>query len=331
MRAGESDLPARQPTLGTDMSTSQYSDLADRVEDAVRAYVVAKMPADASGELAGKPFRELLHIYGNWRGRHPSARPRTVHQSMEMLASAEAQTFSAEIAELVRKIEAGEDLTPHLSERVGTAFLSLQERAALPQHEREKDLDRMLADWGIHHLHLSNQLKPNGFVQRGRELLFALFSPDDADLVGIYTHAHWSREELAPIIVRNWPGVGPFYKLNYAQGPTRVPTEDERKLARRLGVSSGFVEVDGEWYGVLGQSLEGMPSPHAQPVMALGEELRRLREDPEGQLTAFAAALDAKAGHPVAGDWLPYVEADIVGLLRGDDARVQLGVLPGET
>jgi hypothetical protein len=289
------------------------------------------MPPDPSGELAGKPLRELLHIYGNWRGRHPFARPRTVHRSTEMLASAEPQTCSPKIAELVRKIEAGEDLTPHLSRRVAAAFLSVQERAALPAHEREKDLDRMLADYGIHHLHLSNVVEADGFVTGGRELLFAVFGRDDAYLLGIYTHDDWSHEELVPIIVRNWPGVGPFYKLNYAQGPTHVPTKDERKLYRKLGVSSGFVEVDGEWYGVLGQSAAGMPSPQTQPVMALGEELRCLREDPERQLTAFAAALDAKAGHPVTGDWSPYVEDDIVGLLRGDDARVQLGVLPGET
>lgn len=189
----------------------------------------------------------------------------------------------------------------------------------------------MLADYGIHHLHLSNQLKSNGFVQRGRELLFAVFSRDDAYLLGIYTHADWLREELAPIIIRNWPGVGPFYKLGYVLGSTHVPTEDERRLVRRVGVSSGLVEVDGHWYGVLGQTAAGMPSPHTRPVMALGEDLRRLREDPERQLAEFAAALDAKAGHPVTGDWSPYVEDGIVGLLRGDDARLQLGVLPGET
>ena len=313
------------------MSSSQYSDLADRVEEAVRAYVIAKMPPDPSAELAGKPFRELRHIYGNWRGRHPYPRPRTVHQSKEMLASAEAQTFSVEVAELVRKIKAGEDLTPHLSERVDTAFLSVQERAALPAREREKDLDRMLADYGIHHLHLSHQLKRNGFVQRGRELLFAVFGRDDAYLVGIYTHADWLRDELAPIIIRNWSGVGPFYKLDYAQGPTSAPTEDERKRYRKVGVSSDFVEVDGEWYGVLGQTAAGMPSPQTQPIMALGEELRRLREDPDRQLAQFAAALDAKAGHHVTGDWSPYVEDDVLELLRGGDALVQLGVLPGET
>jgi hypothetical protein len=57
----------------------------------------------------------------------------------------------------------------------------------------------------------------------------------------------------------------------------------------------------------------------------------RSAEDPDGQIAAVAAALDAKAGHPVTGDWSPYIEGGLVGLLRGDDAGVQLGVLPGET
>ena len=313
------------------MSGSQYDDLADRVEEGVRAYVLKRMPPDPSGELATEDFRGLLHIYANWRGRHPSPRPRSVHRSREMTASAEAQRFATEIAELVRKIEAGEDLKPHLSRAVDTAFLSTQERAALPRSQREKDLDRMLADWGIHHLHLSNHVETDGLVARGNELLFAVFGRGDVYLVGIYTHRDWLHEDLVPIIVRNWPGVGPFRKLNYALGPTRIGSAEERRLHRRLGVSGGFVEVDGDWYGTLGQSAAGMPVRHTHPVMALGEELRLLRTDPEERLAQFAAALDAKARHPVTVDWSPYVEDDIVGHLRGDDALVELGTLPGET
>jgi hypothetical protein len=312
-----------------DVSSSQHNDLAARVEDAVRAYVLANMPPDPSGELASKPFRETLHIYGNWRGRHPSARPRTVHRSREMLASTEAQTFSTEIAELVRKMEAGEDLKPHLSRAVDTAFLSTAERAALPRHQREQDLDRMLADWGIHHLHLSGVLEADGFVKRSNHLLFAIFGRNDAYLVGVYTHQDWVLADLVPTIVRNWRGVGPFHKLNYVQGATYQPTEQERRRDRRLGVSSGFIEVDGAWYGTLGQTAAGMPLRHTQPVMALGEELRLLREDPERRLAQFADALDAKAEYPVTGDWAPYVEDDTVGVLRGDDALVSLGLLPG--
>ncbi len=313
------------------MSGSEYSDLADRVEDAVRAYVLRKMPADPSGELAAKPLRELLHIYGNWRGRHPYPRPRTVHRSAEMTASAEAQARPAEVNELVRKLEAGEDVKPYLSRAVETAFVPAQAQATGRRSRGEGALDRMLADWGVHHLHLSGVVEPDGFVQRGDELVFAVFGRDDAYLVGVYTHRDWLDEELVPIIVRNWPGLGPFHRLNYALGPKKPSTPEQRKRWRRDGVSGGFVEVDGAWYGTLGQTAAGMPSGHSFPVMALGEELRRLREDPDGQLTQFAAALDARAGHAVTGKWTPYVDDDIVGVLRGDDALVQFSVLPGET
>jgi hypothetical protein len=221
--------------------------LADRVEDAVRAYVLHQMPADASGELAAKPFRELLHVYGNWRGRHPFPRPRKVHPSKEMVRSVEAQTFATEIAALVSKMEAGVDLKPHLSRAVDTAFLSGQERAALPPHQRERDLDRMLADWGVHHLHLSGVVEPDGFVQRGDHLLFAIFTREDAYLLGIFTHRDWVLDDIPPIVIRNWPGVGPFHKLRYVTGATYQPTEQEQRRNRRLGVSSGFIEVDGEW------------------------------------------------------------------------------------
>jgi hypothetical protein len=92
------------------MSASPSGDLADRVEDSVRAYVLHSMPPDASGELAAKPVRELLHIYGNWRGRHPYPRSRVVHRSQEILASAEALAFQSRLDELVRKMEVGEEL-----------------------------------------------------------------------------------------------------------------------------------------------------------------------------------------------------------------------------
>lgn len=316
------------------MTSSKHADLADRVEAVVRAYVLSKMPPEPSGELADKPFRELLHIYGNWRGRHPFPRPRTVHKSREMRVSAEAQTFSGDIAELVRKIEVGEDLKPHLSRAVDTAFLSTAAHlAALPQHRRERDLDRMLADWGIHHLHLSNVVEADGFVERDNcdQLLFAGFGRDDAYMVGIHTHRDWLHEDLVPIIVRNWPGVGPFRPLNYVLGPTHSLNEVERRRNRRDGVSGSMVEVDGIWYGTLGQTCAGMPSSHTQPVTALGEELRLLRADSEGRLAQLAGLLEAEAGHPITGEWMPYAEDDIAGLILGDDSLVRLGTLPGET
>lgn len=50
----------------------------------------------------------------------------------------------------------------------------------MPRRRREADRDRMLAAWGIHHMHLSSIEEKGGFNQRGGELLYAIFRPDDA-------------------------------------------------------------------------------------------------------------------------------------------------------
>jgi hypothetical protein len=312
------------------MESGRYEDLADRLEDAVRSYIVRKMPSDPSGELAGKPFRELQNLYGNWSGRLPSPQPRTAHKSAEMMASDEAKLYSTEIAELVRKIEAGEDLKPHLSKAVEKAYMSSQDRASLPPHKRDQDRDRMLADWGVHHLHLSAVVEPGGYTERGDHLLYAIFRRDDAYLLGIYTHRDWALDDVAHVIIRNWDGLDIFHKLRYAVGATRLPNEEERKRARKLGISGGFIEVDGELWATLGQSATGMPFAVARHSMKLGEELRLLREDPGERLRELGQLLDERAGHPVAGEWSPYVEDDVVGLVRGDDAVVSFGSLvPG--
>src|SRR5689334_5289618 len=103
------------------MTEAQNIDLVTDIEDTVRGHVIAQMPADTTGELSAMPLRELLSVYWTWRERFPAQRPRAVHRSKELDVSAEAQRYTTELVELKRKITAGEDLTPHLSERVDTA------------------------------------------------------------------------------------------------------------------------------------------------------------------------------------------------------------------
>ena len=163
------------------------------------------MPLDTTGELASMELRQLLGVYWTWRERFPASRPRTVHRSKELDASARAQTYSTELAELERKVTSGENITPHLSERVETAFISEAQRPGLHPRQRDADGDRLLNAWGIHHLHISSAPGRGGFNARGGELLYAVFRAHDAYLLGIYTHNDWAREELVRVIIRNWP------------------------------------------------------------------------------------------------------------------------------
>jgi hypothetical protein len=114
-----------------EVTAGEYDDLGDRVEDAVRAYVLAQMPADPSGELERKPLRELQVIYGNWRGRPPAPRPRAVHRSRELNGSNKARENRTKLAELVRTIEArrGRETSPEYGRGEGLPAI---EREGVP-------------------------------------------------------------------------------------------------------------------------------------------------------------------------------------------------------
>jgi hypothetical protein len=313
------------------MSNRPNEGLVDDIEDTVRQHVIAKMPPDVSGELSAMPLRQVLGIYWTWRQRFPSTRVRTVHRSRELDASPQARQYASELAELVRKMQAGEDLTPHLSERVETAFISEQQRPSLPEGQRDNDHDRMLAAWGIHHLHLSSAPGPGRFNARGGDLLYAMFQPDDAYLLGFYNHSDWSRRELVAVAVSNWPDAGLFPRANYVLGTTAQFTDDDRRALRRAGIND-FVEVNGAVYGPggIGTTAAGTSMAADRRAMAYMEGLRQLREDLDHRLVAFGRELDQAAGRPVTGDWMAHVYGNKIGLLRGDDAFIGIPWLDAE-
>ena len=126
------------------MNRAHADDLVDRLENTVRDHVLGLMPDDASGELAAMPLRALLSVYWTWRERFPAARPRAVHRPRELAASPGAKEHAADLAELERKMTAGEDLTPHLSERVEVAYIADADRPSADRRMRDADRDRML-------------------------------------------------------------------------------------------------------------------------------------------------------------------------------------------
>jgi hypothetical protein len=306
------------------MAEARNPDLLSDIEDTVRSHVIAQMPPDRTGELASMELRQLLGVYWTWRERFPAARPRTVHRSQELDASAQAQQYSTELAELERKMTAGEDITPHLTERVETAFISETQRPGLDPRQRDADRDRMLNAWGIHHLHLSSAPGRGAFTARGGDLLYAVFRPANAYLLGIYTHNDWAREELVRVIVRNWPDAGLFLKSNYAVGTRAQFTDDDRRQLRRANINEALFEVDDAFYGPpgLGQTAAAGSVAAARRAMGYMENLRQLRENLDDRLAGFGRELDDAAGHPVTGDWTPGVHEGRIGLLNGADAFI---------
>lgn len=232
------------------------SDVVTDLERLMRDDVLVALGSDPSGELAAKPFAALLIVYLNWRSRFVPVRRRQVHLSAELQAGPKYLQYQAVVNAVSAKIQAGVDLTPHLSRSVTSTYASNNGRS--PKNQRRPDLDLLVAEWGIHHLHLSTDVEADGFVRRTEDLLFAVFRPDDAYLIVIFPHGSWTESELATITVRNWPDAGVFRELPGVIGLAPTVPETDRPLLRNAGLTTAL-NIDGKVYMPRGQSLAGTP------------------------------------------------------------------------
>src|SRR5262249_29342078 len=124
---------------------------------------------------------------------------RMVHPSTELRAK-----NPPEIKGLVERIENGGDLNPHLSTRVEKVYTATAARRSNRLAPR-LDLDLLLSDCGIYHLHISTVDLGEGFVERDERLLFVAFRRADAYLIDLLKHGAWTDQSLVDIAVQNWP------------------------------------------------------------------------------------------------------------------------------
>ena len=141
------------------------------LESAIRKAIVDGLPFDrpTTTELEKASLSELLFWFGCWRARRIARQPRMVHWSESCLYSRKRAVYAAELSVIAHKFAGGDDLNPHLSRSAGRAHVPGQPSTGFPA---DSEVDRMLSDWGVHHLHLSNSLSSNGFTMRTRDLLF---------------------------------------------------------------------------------------------------------------------------------------------------------------
>jgi hypothetical protein len=282
-------------------------DLVAELEVQLRSHLISSMQ-DPSGELAVMRMVDLLGRWFNWRDRLVVPRARSVHESSELLASQEAQDNAQYLTQIKSEISAGYDLTQRLSTRVSSAYIPSAEQG--PLHHR-RDLDLLLSDWGIHHLHLVHA------PQRTDLLLFVVFRPDNAYLLQLLPHGSWTDQSLVEIIIRNWPDAGLLMsQLNGAVGLSQTYTEEERQQLRQAGVSV-ILEIDGGVYLPRGMSMAGM----AISSTMRGDQIMRALQAQREQLSSDPTALDVfirSKGYPLAGVgvWEPYIGDGKFGFLE---------------
>lgn len=158
---------------------------------------------------------------------------------------------------IIALIEAGGDLNPFQSK----GLIDCNDTSAA---KRQKRTDLLWADWGIHHLHLSDApiLPGEFFASRSQWLLFCLVESDAVGLIDIRGHNQpdlFSDSSLIASVARSWPAFMAKFQINGVLPGARPNAEETRKL-RQAGVSS-FVEVDDKVYMSPGLGVTSASTP----------------------------------------------------------------------
>ncbi len=297
--------------------------LVDQLRAKVREHYLAKLPSDQAATLANRTLDDVLVVYGTWRSRFVAARLRKAHLSRELQSSQKYAQHRMVLDEIVRHIEAGDDLAPYISTGISVAH---DEGGARKKPGSRRDRDLLVADWGIHHLHLSTKSGPRGFKERTSDLLLVVFTADDAYIIGIYPHGSWALLELLEIYVRNWPDAGTLAQSRYAIGLSQKYSDTDRFELRSAGVS-GPVEIDGRVYVPPGQMTSGDP---LRVVIKADNFMLRLRELEEVDDLTLVERLNEEArGTQSDGEWEPLVTNAGFGFVS-NGVFLRVGAIPWE-
>ncbi|CAI8833921.1 MULTISPECIES: hypothetical protein [Burkholderia] len=191
---------------------------------------------------------EGLYRWLDFRMRYIDPVPRRIVASnrfpMRLTGAAETGLRAIE-----KRMVDGSDLNPFQGKRL----IGLHDTSAA---KRQMRTDLLWADWGIHHLHLTNAPISEGaslaskdyFTERGDYLLYVMFIDDVACLIDVRPHSEelpFCQQSLIETVVRSWPGLlRPLFGTLARSTPH---TAQEIDMGRRGGVS-GFMVVDGVAY-----------------------------------------------------------------------------------
>lgn len=248
-------------------------------ENDVRNAVLQRLehlPADAPDLRLMSPF-DLLVIYLNWQHRFVPARDRKVSHSWEFTANPLRwdQKYRPALEHIIEALEHGGDVNPHLSEDVLIGYEGSVKRAK----RKRPDLDLLLSDRQVHHLHLSLSPWRNGFLGRTSPLLYAIIGRKEAFLIDILDHKSFSRERIAHIMIDNWPSASfVHHKANIVFAPQI--TESDRAHLRVAGIQSAPIERNGKYYyiGLGGVSSAGTRVQHSRQANMVVLGLREFSE-----------------------------------------------------
>jgi hypothetical protein len=215
-------------------------------ENDVREHVLDNLPCEPEfrAALEAEDAHSLLIIYANWAERMISAVPRIIHEAKALISNplSSDPRYKPGLDAIRQKIVQGDDLTGHLSKRITKGYRPSQTDQM--NLNRRPDLDLMLSDWGVHHLHISENIESDGFVERTGPLIFAVFHRDAAYLIDIFEHGAWADKSIIRIIIHEWPNTGIVYKVPGIMASLQPHSDTDHIALRGVGINSA-IEIDG--------------------------------------------------------------------------------------
>jgi hypothetical protein len=210
--------------------------------DSVRQWVLASLPYDRGDAkvvayLNGLDAHAALVVYYKSAGRLVPPQPRTVHKSRAFEQNPLTSQRASDLALIIADIEQGRNLKKYLSRDIDRAAVKVP-------GDKRRDLDMLLNDWGIRHLHISSVVEANGFVKRDDHLLLVSFKPDAAYLIDVMSHRDmtyhkWVRHHLLEALASEWPHEGVIYEMKTPTAPNQL-TETQRANFRGNHYNAAF-------------------------------------------------------------------------------------------
>ena len=138
-------------------------------------------------------------------------------------------------------------------------------------------------------------------MARTGPLLFARIDPQDAYLLGVGTHAHFSSQVLVQTLVDTWPHAMARYEQPDILDVQFPATDTEIKRLRTIGVTAPVRASNGKFYlglGGGGMTFRRWPVEGAMQANRMTKQIRHLRDYARDHLDSIATALRV-AGHAV--------------------------------
>ena len=163
-----------------------------------------------------------------------------IYLSKELLNNPKYNNFEKVIKRIIAKAKRGCNINGYLSRRI----------------KNINTPDKIFNDWGVTHLHLSNELESDGFVRRTKELLFVYRNIYNTNnnlyFLDICEHGDWYDNKLIEILENNWPHEIDNYKIkNFNEINFKIEKSDDIKNLRKAGINS-FSSTRESYYAPLG-------------------------------------------------------------------------------